>query len=177
MTLPSTAIPTDSSLSHLEIPKQKKENGEKNKKRNDQKYEDAEETKPIRIGETGILTFTRHFKYLRSYIPYSLKYNYGIEHSIYQASAAMGALKKFWADDTVDNFSKHLIICAIPCNLLLWVCKSWEIRKATIKKLEVFIHRKKRKIIRITTTMVIDNKITNEYVRKRFSTLQQSVTN
>ena len=119
LTLPTTAIPTYSSFSRLEIPKQKKENEETKQKRNDQKYEDAEETKPIRIGETGIITFTRHFKYLGSYISYLLKYDYDNEHRISQASVAMGALKKFWADDTIDNFSKHLIFCAIPCNLLL----------------------------------------------------------
>ena len=76
--------------------------------------------------------------------------------------------KMFWADDTDDNFSKHLIFCAIPCNLLLWGCESWEIRKSTLKKLEVFLHVNIGKILRITTTMVIDDKITNESVRKRF---------
>ena len=68
LTLPSTAIPTDSYFSHLAIPKQKKENEETKQKRNDQKYEDAEETRPIRIGETSIITFMRHFKFLGSYI-------------------------------------------------------------------------------------------------------------
>ena len=73
LTLPSTAIPTYSSSSHPEITKEKKENEDTSQKRNDQKYEDAEETKPIQIGETGMITFMRHFKYLRSYISYSLK--------------------------------------------------------------------------------------------------------
>ena len=47
LTLPSTEIPTDYSLSHTAIPKHNKEKEETNHKRNDQKYEDAEETKPI----------------------------------------------------------------------------------------------------------------------------------
>ena len=42
MTLPSTAIPTDSSSYLPEIPKQKKENKETRQKIHDQKYEDAE---------------------------------------------------------------------------------------------------------------------------------------
>ena len=67
-----------------------------------------------------MITFTRHFKYLGSYILYSLKDDYDIEHIIYQASSAMGALKNFWIDTTVDNLSKYLIFYAIPCNLLLW---------------------------------------------------------
>ena len=90
-------------------------------------YDDTNKTKPILIGEFGMITFTRQFKYLVSYISYSLKNDYDIEHRISQASAAMGALNSFWVDNTVNNFSKYLIFCAIPCNLLLWGCKSWEI--------------------------------------------------
>ena len=52
-----------------------------------------------------MITFTRHFKYLGSYISYSLKDYYDIEHKISQASAAMGALNNFWTDNTVDNLS------------------------------------------------------------------------
>ena len=118
-TLPPTALPTDSFYSLLVIPKQKKENGETRQKRHDQIYDDAKETKPILVGEFGMITFTRHFKYLGSYISYSLKYDNDIEHRISQASAAMVALNSFWVDNTVDNFSKYLIFCAIPCNLLL----------------------------------------------------------
>ena len=43
-------------------------------------YDEAKETKPILIGEFGMITFTRHFKYLGSYISYSLKDDYNIEH-------------------------------------------------------------------------------------------------
>ena len=168
MTLSSTEIPTDPSSSLLEIPKQKKENEETRQKRQDQKNENAEETKPILIGETGMITFTRHFKYLGSYIPYSLKDDYDIEHMISQAFVAMRSLNNFWADDTVDNFSKHLLIFSIPCNLLLWRCEIWTIHEATLKKLEVLIHINIRKILKITTTMVIDEKITNESVRKQY---------
>ena len=77
-------------------------------------YDDAKETKPILIGEFRMISFTRHFKYLGSYILYSLKYNYYIEHRISQASAAMGVLNSFWFDNTVEFVSKYLIFCAIP---------------------------------------------------------------
>ena len=70
--LPSTALPADSS-SLLVISKQKKENEETRQKRHDQMYKDAEERRPIRIGETKMIMFMRHSKYLRSYISYSLK--------------------------------------------------------------------------------------------------------
>ena len=49
-----------------------------------QKYNDAKETKPIIIGESGMIKFTRHFKYLGSYISYSLKYYYDIAHITFQ---------------------------------------------------------------------------------------------
>ena len=61
-----------------------------------------------------MITFTRHFKYLGSYISYSLKDNYDIDHIISQASAAMGALNSFWVDNKVDNFSKYLIFTQFP---------------------------------------------------------------
>ena len=37
-----------------------------------------------------------------------------------------------------------------------------------LKKFEVFLHRNIRKILKITITMVIDEKVTNESVRKLF---------
>ena len=115
-----------------------------------------------------MITFTRHFKYLGGYISYSLKDDYNIEHGISQASAAMGAFNKFWTENTVENLSKYLIFCAIPCNILLWRCESWEIQESTLKKLEVFFHRNVRKILKITIIMVIDKKITNQSLRKWF---------
>ena len=71
-TLPSTELPTDSSSSLLVIPKHKKDNGETRQKRHDQMYDDAKGKNPIPIGEFGMITFMRHFKYLGSYISYSL---------------------------------------------------------------------------------------------------------
>ena len=80
----------------------------------------------------------------------------------------MGALNPFWKDAAVDDFSKYLIFCAIPCNLLLWGCESWALREATLQKLEVFLHRSVRKILKITLTQVIDESITNTSLRARF---------
>ena len=76
----------------------------------------------------------------------------------------MGVLNSFWVDNTFDNFSKYLIFCAIPCNLVLWGCKSWALQEEMLNKLEVFIHINVRKILKITITMVIDDKIRNEYI-------------
>ena len=80
----------------------------------------------------------------------------------------MGDLNHFWSDRAVDNHSKYQIFHAIQSNLLLWGCKSWALREATLKKLEVFLHHNIRKILGITITQVIDERITNESVRTRF---------
>ena len=123
---------------------------------------------PIKIGDLGIITFTRYFKYLGGYCSYSLKDDYDVDERLSQASSAMGALNHFWSDKAVDNHSKYQIFRAIPCNLLLWGCEIWALREATLKKLEVFLHRNIRKILGITITQVIDERITNESVRTRF---------
>ena len=121
-------------------------------------YDGTKETKTVLIGEFGMITFTRHFKYIGSYISYSLTDDYDIEHRISKASVPMRALNSFWVDNTVNNFSKYVFVCAIPYNLLLWGCESWEIGEATLNKLKVFLHINIRKILKITITMVIHEK-------------------
>ena len=80
----------------------------------------------------------------------------------------MGALNSVWFDNTVKKVSKYLILCTIPCNLLMWGCESWAILESTLSKLEVFLHINVIKILKITKTMVIYEKTTNESVQKRF---------
>ena len=80
----------------------------------------------------------------------------------------MEALNHFWSDRAVNDYSKYLIFRAIPINLLLWGCESWALRETTLRKLEVFLHRSIRKILRIDITKVIDERITNGSIRTRF---------
>ena len=80
----------------------------------------------------------------------------------------MGSLQYFWKDLSVDIHSKYLIFCAIPVNLLLWGCESWALRETMLTKLEVFFHHSIRRILDITITQVIDERIRNESVRMRF---------
>ena len=77
-------------------------------------YNNAKEIKPILIGEFRKITFTRKFKYLGSYILYSLKYDYDIEHRISQASSAMGTINSFWFDNTVGNFQNTYFFVQLP---------------------------------------------------------------
>ena len=94
---------------------------------------------PVKIGDLGEITFTKHFKYLGGYCSYSLKDHYDVDKRLSQASSAMEALNNFWSDTAVNDYSKYLIFRAIPCNLLLWGCESWALREATLPKLEVFL--------------------------------------
>ena len=79
----------------------------------------------------------------------------------------MGAIAKFWADDSVDNQSKYLIFPAIPINILLWVCENWALWTSLLEKLEVFLHCSIRRILGIIMTKVKDKHLTNEIVRRK----------
>ena len=73
----------------------------------------------------------------------------------------MGALGKFWDDPHVDMYSKYMIFRVIPCNLLIWVCKSWALRQSLLNTLDVFLHRKIRNILGINMPKVRDMRINN----------------
>ena len=77
------------------------------------------------------------------------------------ANASMGAMSKVWDDDNVDTYSKHLLFKAIPCNILLWGCKIWALRKSLLASLEVFLHRGIRRILKIRMSEVIEQHIRN----------------
>ena len=134
------------------------------RKCDDEQYDNAPETQAIILPDGGILTFTKHFKYLGNYISYSLCDDLDIKHRLAQASATMGALREFCIDQAVETCSKYLIFCAIPINLLLWGCEIWAIRESLFKKLEVFFHRSIRNILGISIMRVKDEHITNETV-------------
>ena len=80
----------------------------------------------------------------------------------------MGAMSKIWDDDHVETYSKYLLFKAIPCNLLLWVCEIWDLRKSLLASLEVFLHRGIRRILKIRTSKVIKQQITNTSIREKF---------
>ena len=87
------------------------------------------------------------------------------------ANALMGAMSKIWDDKHVDFYSKYLLFQAIPCNLLMWGCKSWALRKTLLESLEVFLHRGIRRILRIKMCQVIDRHIKNASIREKFYNL------
>ena len=58
-------------------------------------------------------------------------------------NASMGTMSKIWGDDHVDTYSKYLLFKAIPCNLLLWGCESWALRKSLLASLSIPAQRDK----------------------------------
>ena len=125
----------------------KKEESEKARiAREDKIYDDLEETQDLAVAD-GFVSFTRHFKYLGSYISYNLRDDYDIESRIAAASQSMGALKNVWNNPHMEIYSKYLLFKAIPMNLLLWGCETWSLRQVLLNKLEVFLHRSVRRIM------------------------------
>ena len=80
----------------------------------------------------------------------------------------MGALSNFWNNSHVDLYSKYLLFRAIPMNLLLWGSETWSLRQVLLNKIEVFLHRSIRRILKITITQVQEKRIRNEHVRGMF---------
>ena len=147
--------------------KRSEESEEAKKSREDACYDRIDETQLVNV-RGGFMTYTKHFKYLGSHISYSLQDNYDIKSRITAATKAFGALTKFWYNRHVDTYSKYLIFRAIPMNLLLWGCEAWSLRKVLLMKLEVFLTRNIRRILKISMFQVKRERITNDQVRQRF---------
>ena len=77
-------------------------------------------------------------------------------------------MSKVWDDDNVDTYSKHILFKAIPCNQLLWGCKSWALRKSLLASIEVFLNRGIRRILNIRMSEVIEQHIKKASIRKKF---------
>ena len=114
----------------------------------------------------GNVTFCSHFKYLGSWVSFSLRDDHDVAKRIASANASMGAMAYFWDNGYVNVYSKYLMFRAITCNLLLWGCKSWTLRQTLLDALEVFLHQSVRQILRIQARNVIYHRIKNERVRE-----------
>ncbi len=68
-------------------------------------YDDLDKTQPIFV-EDGYVTYCHHFKYLGSFISFSLCDDYDIEKRVTAATQSMGALKNIWDSPHLDIWSK-----------------------------------------------------------------------
>jgi hypothetical protein len=73
---------------------------------------------PITVGD-GFVSFCHHFKYIGSFVSFSLCDDYDIEQCVTAATQSMGDLKNVWNSPHLDIWSKYLLFCAIPMNLLM----------------------------------------------------------
>ncbi len=77
------------------------------------------ETAEIKAAD-GYVTFSQKFKHLGSCISSNLCNNNDINAQLATASQSMVALKEVWRNPHLDTYSKYLLFCAVPVNLLLW---------------------------------------------------------
>ena len=154
-------------LSQSPLEKEKAESEKAKVKREDEVYDTLDETKDIKVADRFV-SYTKHFKYLGSYISYNLRDDYDIDARLAAASASMGALKKVWDCPHMDLHNKYLLFRAIPVNLLLWGCETWSLRQTLLNKLEVFLHRSVRRILSIKISQVKEEHIKNVFVRQKF---------
>ena len=112
----------------------------------------------------GNVTFFPTFKYLGSWISFSIRDDHDVDKIIVSVNTSMGAMAPFWDDDHIYVYSKYLIFRAIPCNLLLWGCEIWALRDTLLDAFEVFLHRSVRRILWIQVRHVIEHRIKNEHV-------------
>ena len=144
-TLPTLPNSDDSTtISHFLSDEVKQENDKKKRQREDKQCDNSPDTAIVKFKE-GNVTFTRHFKYLGSYISYNICDGYDVDRRIAAASASMGSLSRYWSDKSVDLKSKYLIFSEIPCNLLFRGSEIWALRTSLLSKLEVFLHRSVRR--------------------------------
>ena len=90
-------------------------------------YNTLEETQPIDVADRHV-TFCWHFKYLGSYISFSLCGDYDIKMQVVAATQSMGALSNIWRSPHLEIWSKYLLFCVIPMNLPLWGCEAGSIK-------------------------------------------------
>ena len=114
------------------------------------------------------VTFCVHFKYLGSWLSFSLCGYYDVERRIGQANSLMGALEILWKYHHVDMYSKYIIFRVIPCNLILWGCESWALRHSLIDKIDVFLHRRIISILGIIMGQVRERHIKNSHICTMF---------
>ena len=94
----------------------------------DAKYDALPETQQFDIAD-GYVTSCRTFKYLGSRISYNLQDDADIEARLPAANQSMGAFKEVWRNAHLDTYSKYLLFCVIPMNLLLWGCENWSLQQ------------------------------------------------
>ena len=124
----------------------------------------------------GFVTYTENFKYLGSWISFTLRDDIDIERRIASATKAVGALEEFFDRKEISIRAKYLVFMAIPVNLLLWGCESWALRKDLLLKIERSVNRNIRCILGINMTEVMEKHIKDKQIRAMLNNIPSMQT-
>ena len=97
-----------------------------------------------------------------------MKDDFSIKAHIRSTNKAMGALKILRENLHGDTNSKQFIFQAIPTNLLLWECEAWSLRETLKNKLEVFLQRHSKRILKIYMFQEKNDHIHKTDIKQRF---------
>jgi hypothetical protein len=104
-------------------------------------YSDGD-TSPIVFDDGTYVHFVEEFKYLGSYIHYSLEDDLDIQKRIAQASSIFGSLRAcIFSRKQVSYEAKRAAYVALVLPVLLYGCECWAISSSMLQKLESFHHR------------------------------------
>ena len=123
-------------------------------------YEYSNETLPVDV-DGGRITYCMYFKYLGSWISFTLTDDKDIEMRIAAFIKSTGGLKVFFDRKEVRLQSKFMVFMALPINFLLWGCESWAVCKYHLNKLQSAINLQIRRILKLTMWDVKEQRITN----------------
>ena len=131
-------------------------------------YESSPETVEVLMID-GFVSYCSHFKYLGTWISYTLRDDYDISMRIANSTKAMGALGEFFGRHKESILSKYLVFMAIPVNLLLWGCERWALRGDLLLKVERSVNRNTGRILGTSMTKAMEDYINTEQLHKTFN--------
>ena len=89
----------------------------------------------------GFITFVKNFKYIGSWIYFSLVDDFDVKVQLALAKSDRGDLQNFLRNYHIDIYRKYIIFLAITVNILLWGYKSWALCKTRLDSLKYFTTR------------------------------------
>ena len=119
-------------------------------------------TSPIQLQGVDI-NESEKFSYLGSVVSNTGGTNEDIKSRIGKARQAFIALKPIWNSTEISNKTKIRLFNTNVKSVLLYGSETWRVTKTITKKIQVFVNKSLRSILKIRWT----DKVTNEELRKR----------
>lgn len=98
------------------------------------------------------------FKYLGSILTPDGGAELDIENRISKARTAFGALSRVWQSNAITMRTKLRIFETNVKSVLLYACETWKVTATITKKLQVYINRCLRRILKIRWPRIISNR-------------------